>query len=468
MTQHTVRLVPHASLSGAGMAFDQTFSQAPAETLSRSISPNKSAMRRAARQLDDRAVYSTASELNRLSVTVSEKDMREMFGAGEMRRQQTAGSERSITLNEAYDAPVGALEVPDSLKDTIAFAYVPRPAEFFSSQVVPPQEDIFHLRLSDVQMVLNAPRCHRNGWTGQGIKVAMADSGFHIHPWFIRSGARLIPTQSPGSGPADIDTSGHGTGEAANIFAMAPDCHVYGVKTGSSSAATLETCIAQAPHVMTNSWGYSIDSQSRDALRNTDPNMFFELVDIENVVASAIDRGISVLFSAGNGHLAFPASIPEVMAVGGVTVNEDGSLEASSYASAFDSQLYPGRAVPDVCGLVGRSEPGHQRAHIMLPVPPGSQLDGSNFPSGRTGLGWGIFSGTSAACPQAAGLVALLKQINKSLTPAQIKQVMNARSVDITRGTTATGVRAADGPDLATGAGLMDALRACGFAAPVA
>lgn len=62
-----------------------------------------------------------------------------------------------------------------------------------------------------------------------------------------------------------------------------------------------------------------------------------------------------VIFSAGNGHLAFPACIPDVIAVGGVTVQADGILKASSYASSFRSQLYPGRQVPDVCGIVGES-----------------------------------------------------------------------------------------------------------------
>lgn len=170
-----------------------------------------------------------------------------------------------------------------------------------------------------------------------------------------------------------------------------------------------------------------------------------------------------VLFSAGNGHFAFPASFPGVIAVGGVTLTESGELEASSYASSFQSQIYPGRNVPDVCGLVGRAGSAPLTGHIMLPVPPGSDLENSNFVKSIPDIGWGIFSGTSAACPQTAGLVALLKQIDNNLTPAQVRQVLEARAFDITRGKTAMKDEAEIGTDLATGAGLVDALRACSF-----
>lgn len=465
MNKVTVRLVPHGS---AAISLSD-FATTPTDRLAGSINPSRRSMQRAARGIENRALRAEESALWRLSVDLDERSLREMFGDIDLEEQASeTDAGPSTTLSKSYQSPSRALPIPDALKDSVAFAYVPRPVEFFSPLSIPPIENIYHLRIADVQIALNAPRAHRNGWTGAGVKVAMADSGFMLHPWFIRSGARLIPTESPGSGPADIDLSGHGTGEAANIFAIAPDCTVYGVKHGSSAAATLETCIAQNPDIMTNSWGFDIDHQSRSELQTHNTNMFFELLDIEAVIASAVSKGITIMFSAGNGHHAFPASHPDVIAIGGVTVNEDGSLEASNYASAFESQLYPGQSIPDFCGVVGRSEPSPQSGHIMLPVPPTSDLDGENSPSGTQGTGWGIFSGTSAACPQAAGAAALLKQISKSLTPAQIRQVLAARAVNIDKGKTATGATASPGKDLATGTGLIDALRACGFVAGVA
>ncbi|MBO9451054.1 S8 family serine peptidase [Tropicibacter sp. R16_0] len=461
MTKTTVRLVPRSSQR---VTFSDYVSM-PQERLSGSVAPERRSMNKAIKAFDDRAIPQEASPLKRLDVQLDEQEMADMFGDVAMEQHPTrASDDRSVSLNETFNRPAAALNVPEALQDSIAFAYVPRPVEFFAPLPFPPIENIYHLRLSDVRLALNAARCHMNGWTGKGVRVAMADTGFMLHPYYVRSGLKLIPTASPGSGPADIDHSGHGTGEAGNIFAVAPDCTVFGVKHGSSAAGTLETCIDQNPDVMTNSWGYNIDRMTKDELRINDPNMFFEVMDVEAVINDAIQRNIAVLFSAGNGHRAFPASHPDVISVGGVTLNEDGSIEASNYASSFRSLLYPGQNIPDFCGLVGRSEMSPQSAHIMLPVPPDSELDGENFPSGLSQSGWGIFSGTSAACPQTAGLVALLKQISKGLSPAQIRQVLNARSVDVTEGTTATGDTAAPGHDLATGAGLVDALRACGFA----
>lgn len=455
-----VRFVPRGS-SHLGMS---EFVLAPLEQAADMVNPtvrNRDASRD---RLLERGVGTEATALNRLVTEMSESQFHEMFDTRlELERVKQSGKVESLVTTESYQRPVEALKVPESLQDVIAFAYVPRPVEYFAPQPLPPHENIYHLRLSDVALALNAPRCHQKGLDGSGSKVAMADSGFWVHPHFLRSGFSLIPTESPGSGSADIDPSGHGTGESANIFAVAPKCTVFGVKHGNSAAGTLEKCIELKPHVMTNSWGWSIDNQTRDQLRMSDPGMYAELVDLESVIRRAIDQKITVLFSAGNGHLSFPACLPEVIAVGGVTWNEDGTIEASSYASSFPSKLYPGRQVPNVCGLVGRSESAPQSAHIMLPVPVPSELDGCNFPSGTKGTGWGIFSGTSAASPQVAGVVALIRQVNSTLTPSQIRQVLEANAVDVTKGKTATGTSAKLGPDAATGAGLVDALRVCGF-----
>lgn len=455
----TVRFVPH----GRSNINFSDMESASSDALTNMISPTKTKMHKGKDTLSRRRMRAEETPLNRLNLTVSRSEFNDMFRSPSLKETKTSQRGGMIAQRETY-LQSDVLEVPEALKGSIAFAYVPRPVEYFAPLAIPPKEHIYHLTLSDVQLALNAPRCHRNSLTGANIRVAMVDSGFWPHPHFIRSGFKLIPTESPGSGPADIDSSGHGTGEAANIFATAPECTVIGIKQGTSAASDLETAISQKPDVMTNSWGYDIDDVDRETLKQQDPNFFFELLDLEQIIGSAVDDNIVVLFSAGNGHLAFPASFPKVIAVGGVTLTEGGGLEASSYASAFTSKIYPGRNVPDICGIVGRLDlPNPLTAHIMLPVPPNANLDGENFPSNNVGSGWGIFSGTSAACPQAAGVVALLKQINRNLTPAQIRQILVSRSVDVTTGVTATSVSARTGPDLATGGGLIDALRACGY-----
>lgn len=428
--------------------------------------PDPRRMRSAMQKLSERGVAATPTRTDRIEAIIPAERMLEEFGTA-VYEKKIELSERAITMSDTYLAPEREIQVPEELQDVIDFAYVPRPVEFFASSYISPVENVYHLALHEVQLALQAGRCHRRGWTGRGVKVAMADSGFLVHPFFSRNGFTLVPTQSPGSGDPTIDTSGHGTGEAANIFAMAPDCTVFGVKHGFSAASTLEACVDLNPHIMTNSWGWDVDHVSKSQLEQTDPNFFNELVDIETVILQAVTSGITVFFSAGNGHRAFPASIPEVLAIGGVTVQSDGDLEASSYASSFRSKLYPGRRVPNFCGVVGESASAPQPGHIMLPVPANSDLDGENFPSGAQGTGWGIFSGTSAASPQAAGIAALLKGISKNLSPASIQSILSQTATDVVKGKTAHEIEAVSGPDDATGAGFMNAFSACEIAGSI-
>ena len=193
-----------------------------------------------------------------------------------------------------------------------------------------------------------------------------------------------------------------------------------------------------------------------------------------------LPSGIVVCFSASNGGWGFPSQHPDVLAVGGVFMNPDGTMRASDYSSGFMSNVYPGRRVPDVSGLVGMQP---RAAYIMLPLAEGSAIDassaGGTHPVGdetANNDGWAAFSGTSASCPQVAGVCALIRQACPRLTPAQVRDILMATARDVTTGTSsplrppmppaapAPGNPATVGPDAATGNGLVDAYRAVLFA----
>ncbi|MES2320518.1 MAG: S8 family serine peptidase [Pseudomonadota bacterium] len=372
--------------------------------------------------------------------------------------------------------PEGAPWNPDPvLAQLIDDAYIQWPHIYLADPVNAraPVVNYYHLDvLTDVPAKLNVPPIHRERHQGEGIRVAMIDTGFeHSHPFFVRNGFTSSVVLAPSATSRDTDPGSHGTGESANVFAIAPKVTFIGVKLGDDAdpnggASILEgfqEALKHKPHVITVSMCYDLREMDGRGELKALPN---GLKPLEAEIQAAIAAGIVVVFSAGNGHYAFPASMPEVISAGGTYVAEDGSMRASDYASAFTSTIYSGRHVPDVCGLVGMLPYGD---YIMLPVPAGQEIDTSNavHDGTKAGDGWAVFSGTSAAAPQIAAVCALLLQKNPRLKPAEIKSLLTRTAIDVREGAAnpasdpeGLGIKAGPGRDGATGAGLVDAFAA--------
>lgn len=327
-----------------------------------------------------------------------------------------------------------------------------------------PLKSYWHLRLpGDVSLACNADKAHRAGITGKGVKVAMCDTGWFKHPYFVGRGYRAAPVVlGPAAANPLKDEVGHGTGESANIFANAPDVDFMPVKMNFvNTTGAFNAAVGLGPNIITCSWG----SSTNGPLSAADQVL-------AAAIAAAVASGIIVVFSAGNGHAGFPGQHPDVISAGGVFMNPDESLQASNYASGFASKIYPGRNVPDLCGLVGMKP---KAIYIMFPLEPGDQIDvdnaGGTHPNGdetTNSDGWAAFSGTSAAAPQLAGVAALIKQACPSLSPKDVRDILMQTARDVTVGNCnvvpgtglATGHPAKPGPDLATGTGLVDAQKA--------
>ena len=375
----------------------------------------------------------------------------------ELRKKDTA------TFIDTKDTEISGLidTSKSSLKDLLEGVAINEPVYYFSSpSFFPPPKPYWHLDVpADVSVGLNADRAHRFGYTGKKIKVCMVDSGMYRHPYFTNRGYRINPTiLGPGAANVDHDEVGHGTGESANLFAIAPDIEFTMVKMSFvNSIGGFNAAVAINPHIISCSWGSSKQFGPLSAADQA----------LAAAVANAVTNGITVVFSAGNGHWGFPAQHPDTIAAGGVYMKLDGSFEATPYASGFASNIYQGRTIPDCCGLVGLPP---KAAYIMLPVESHDQIDvgnsGGTHPNGDetpNNDGWAAFSGTSAAAPALAGACALVKQACGKLTPVKIREILKKTSRDVTAGSCASstgGHPAVPGPDLATGTGLVDAYKA--------
>lgn len=373
-----------------------------------------------------------------------------------------SGGEETATFLDSPDTELPGLIATSNtdFADLLEGVALEEPRYYMAPSMFAPLKAYWHLRMpGDVSLAANADRAHRGGVTGRGVKVAMVDSGWYKHPYFVGRGYKVAPVVlGPAAANPLADESGHGTGESANIFAVAPDAELLPVKMSFvNSLGAFNTAVGLNPHIITCSWG---SSNKFGPLSASD-------LALAAAVAAAVAAGITVVFAAGNGHWGFPGQHPDVISAGGVFMNPNESLRASDYASGFLSNIYPNRRVPDLSGLVGMS-PGAK--YLMLPVEANDQIDvgssGGVHPNGdetANNDGWAAFSGTSAAAPQLAGAAALVKQACNRLKPAEIRDVLMKSARDVTVGncSPSTGANPATvGSDLATGTGLVDAHKA--------
>jgi Subtilase family len=351
----------------------------------------------------------------------------------------------------------------------------PRAALDVLSAPTPPEVDGYYLRVpDDVARLLGAPKAIRKKRPGDGVTVAMVDTGWSRHPFFDEHGYRVDPPVSavPGADP-EYDRHGHGTGESANLFAVAPGATLRPIRAADDRGHLVATLAGFmrakekdiGAKVITNSWGGDYPYPDVPPI----PYAADRILELE--IRDAVAKNIVVVFSAGNGNFTMEAQIPGVIAAGGVFVDEGGGLHATPYASGYRGKWYhrdndrrsEWMTVPTVCGLVGLPPRG---AYIMLPVPDGCQIDveraawGRDDPPDGTSPfdGWALFSGTSAAAPQVAGAAAVLLQKHPKATPRQISRLLCKTATDVCKGSGHPRFerRARIGPDEATGYGLVN------------
>ncbi|MBN1811810.1 MAG: S8 family serine peptidase [Anaerolineae bacterium] len=306
--------------------------------------------------------------------------------------------------------------------------------------------------VDDIAEQLRADQVHGQGRaTGAGVNIGIIDEGvLTIHPFFWTHplNAKLFKMEDGNVTRVNnnydfLHGSGHGTMVASFLASIAPDATICSFSLGSDPDQLNDNLMAflvyMHQHNLVDVFSLSQSCpEENPACEDGRP-------DFRTAAANLIANGTIVLVSAGNagqcdadnycsGHNV-AASVPEVIAVGGA--NTDFSA-AGGYpgqvtgAASFESDLEPGRFVPDVVGFYG--------PHIKAPRQLWTYEDNT--------------VGTSGATPQVAGIVALLKQQHPSLTQFDVRSNLENSTWDIVSGESGDGHPAGFGYDLATGHGL--------------
>jgi subtilisin family serine protease len=296
------------------------------------------------------------------------------------------------------------------------------------------------------------------GVTGKGVTVAIVDTGVDFtHPDLapaMRANVKMSPFGAVGptapdeSLPNTDTTSGHGTHIAGDVAGRgiasagayqgtAPGASLVGLGAGEGlnveSLAVVEAYDwilehrqADGIRVVNNSFGMA-------AFGPFDPDE-----PINQATRAAADAGLVVVFAQGNdgdeltmnSYGAAPWVIPVAAGTraGGVTDFSAGGLDADVLEGCFDCEtagdprqpLHMGQYHPAVAAL-GENVVGPRAAATIVPfygvrrdvaLPPGQQAR------------YTIQSGTSVASPETAGVVALLLEASPSLSPADVRRIL--------------------------------------------
>jgi serine protease AprX len=271
-----------------------------------------------------------------------------------------------------------------------------------------------------------ATQLFANGDTGQGVTVAVLDTGIDDLPDF--AGRLIGGVDLTGGNNPFQDSFGHGTFVAGLIAGNgassggqyegeAPGADLVSVKVAGATGQTdLATVILGVQWAVDNQLAYNIRVLNMSL--GFQPFESTVVNPLDQAVQAAWNSGIAVVASAGNagpsnGTVLSPGDDPLVITVGSLddmaqpVVADD---EMTNFSSAGPTSP-DGWAKPDLV-TSGRS--------VVSLAAPGSTIYNEN-PSARIGSGNFVGSGTSFSTAITSGAAALILADNPSLTPDQLK-----------------------------------------------
>lgn len=254
-----------------------------------------------------------------------------------------------------------------------------------------------------------------------GVNLSHPDLSPNLIPGFdaLGQGTAGAPTGEDDHGTPCAGTAAARGDNGIGVAGAAFSCSIMPVRAFASGISTSNLVFASAidwawmngADVLSNSWSWSTSNAISDAIARA-------------VTQGRNGLGCVVLASSGNSNLstaiAFPARDPNVIAVGASNMCDERKSGAIDTTGCFG--LIVTNLAPDLTGRVSCDNEscwGSNYGTGLDIVAPGVSIR-TTF--GADSYGW--FRGTSAACPNAAGVAALILSANDQLSSSEAKTIL--------------------------------------------
>ncbi|HLM06695.1 MAG TPA: S8 family serine peptidase [Blastococcus sp.] len=287
------------------------------------------------------------------------------------------------------------------------------------------------------------------GYTGQGVDVAVIDSGVVPVEGFATPGKVVygpdLTLEASGTAK-NLDTYGHGTamagiiagrdtaattvsGNSSDFVGMAPDARIVSIKIADAKGQTdVSQAIAAIDWVVQNRNKNGLNIRVLNMSFGTDGVQSYMMDPLAYAAEQAWHQGIVVVVAVGNEGFGTqkvnnPAYDPYVIAVG--SDNANGTATTADDTVSTFSNDGDGSRNPDLVA------PGEKVVSLRNP---GSYLD-TTYPAARIGERLFRGSGTSQAAAVVSGAAALLISQRPAITPDQVKALLTGTAEPIAAAT---------------------------------
>ncbi len=299
-------------------------------------------------------------------------------------------------------------------------------------------------QMNRVSDIIESHWAHEHGYLGQGIGVAVVDTGISLHKDFIESKNRVVAFEDFINGRKEpYDDNGHGTHVAGIIggngysskgkyTGVAPACNIISVKVlDHRGDGNISDVLAGLQWIIDNRKKYNIRIVNISVGTSTKDSLDENSLLIQGVNA-VWDNGIVVVVAAGNNgpgpmSISTPGISRKVITVG----SSDDNVTVEVFGNR--AKDYSGRGPTPYC--------------IKKPdiVAPGSNIiscnisryllrgrnGGIHYNSAENPMMYTIKSGTSMATPVVSGAVALLLSAYPNLRNREVKLMLRNSAVDL-------------------------------------